>query len=124
MDNGDLNNKRLNPQDLYNAALQSHNNELNIINQRNTFLIVQSILIAALATLMVNSIWFDKALIVFIWVLTLAGTIFCLLHNYTGNSGARAALRWRQYMRYIEKGGKSPLWKWRYDSIKKKIKHV
>lgn len=93
------------------AAVQFYNQELNTISQRNTaFLIVQSILIAAFATLLVNADKFPWALAMFMWALSVAGSLFCLFHHVAGRSGARTASNWRRYMRLIESGQINAPW--------------
>lgn len=95
----------------YNAAVQFYNQELNAIGQRNAaFLIVQSILIAAFATLLVNANQLPWALAIFIWVITVGGSLFCLFHQITGESGANAASKWREYMRFVEGAQENTPW--------------
>jgi len=95
----------------YNVAAQFYNQELNTINQRNTaFLIVQSILVAAFATLVVNADKFPWALVAFMWAIILAGVLFCFFHHIAGRSGARSTFNWRRYMHHLERGQMEAPW--------------
>jgi hypothetical protein len=89
----------------YQVAISQYQNEVNLINQRNSaFVTVQSILFAALAVFLVQSYpYFPYALVPFICLLAIGGSLFCFFHNYTGRLGATAALHWKRYIIKLEK---------------------
>jgi len=76
---------------------------------------VQSIFVAAFATLLVNAGQFPWALAVFMWALSIGASLFCFFHHIAGRSGARAASKWRRYMRLIETGQAEMPWKKFYE---------
>ncbi len=87
----------------YPLALDFYKQEIEIISQRNSaFLVVQSILVAALVTLLVNAGNFPYALSFIVWAITAGGALFCLSHHKAGRSGAQAAFYWRQYLVFLE----------------------
>jgi hypothetical protein len=95
----------------YNAAVQFYNQGLNNISQKTSaFLVVQSILIVALATFLTNADRFPYAIIAILWGITLLGSFFCILHSGSGRSGAKAAFTWRQYMFKLEKSVQEAPW--------------
>jgi hypothetical protein len=104
-----------NRQNRHNAALQISNQESTTLGTRtNIFLVVQSILVAGLANIVISGI---VALpYVFASVvsgITIVGALYCLIQYKTGRQGALAAFRWRRYMRYIEENKEAgEPWQW------------
>lgn len=96
----------------YNVAAQFYNQELSIIGQRsNAFLVVQSILVVALATFLTNTQIFPYALVLIMWGISILGSLFCLQHYLSGLTGATSAKYWRRYMRTIENSRLDTPWK-------------
>jgi len=99
------------PAEQYNMAVQFYNQELSTISQRNSaFLIVQSILVVALATFLGNAEKFPYALVIIVWGICLFGGLFCYFNNVSGKTGAQAASLWRRYMYLIEKHKRGTPW--------------
>lgn len=95
----------------YSAAVQFYNQELSNIGQRNSaFLVVQSILIVALATFLSNSAQFPYVLIAIVWAICILGSLFCLLHFVSGRTGAMVASNWRRYMSHLENRESNAPW--------------
>jgi hypothetical protein len=95
----------------YNAAVQFYNQEIKTLGDRTqAFLIVQSILVAALVALFAYQENFPIAFDFFAFGFILAGILYCLLQSQAGMSGAQAAFRWRQYMFDIENNQRDAPW--------------
>lgn len=100
----------------YGAATMFYNQELSAISQRNmAFLIVQSILVTAFVTMVINADKFPWALTIFMWAISVGGSLFCLFHHIAGRSGAQAAANWRRYMCHIENCQTDAAWKRFYE---------
>jgi len=113
----------LTPAESYNAALQLHNQEFRTLGERNyAFLIAQSILVVALVTVLVNSKLFPYALIFIMWVIIMAGILFCISHHLAGRAGSTAAFIWRQYMLDIERNQQDTPWNWVYNYCEERHK--
>lgn len=97
----------------YSAAVQFYNQELIVIGQRTmAFLIVQSILVAAFVTILINPNLFPYAFPLIAGGISIVGILFCVLHYLAGQLGSQAAFRWRQYMRRIENEHPDATWNW------------
>jgi len=104
----------LEPEDIrnyYNAGIQQYNNEFRTLGDRaNAFLLIQSILVAALVLIFTN---LKEAPIPFGLVamgIILLGIFFCMLYIRAGRSGAHSAHAWRQYLLHLENENPSAPW--------------
>lgn len=85
------------------SALELYKSEISTISESNAaFLIVQSILIAALSTFLVLTQALPYALIFFVLAIATAGSLFCFFHHRAGKSSANTALQWKRYMCFLE----------------------
>jgi hypothetical protein len=104
-----------NKRDKYNAAVQFYINEIRTLGERNNaFLIGQSILFVAFVALLTNSGIFPKMIAFIVMGISLVGAAFCILYHRSGKTGAYTALRWREYMLYIETNESNTPWNWFY----------
>ncbi len=105
----------LTPAESYNAAIQLHNQEFRTLGARvNAFLLSQSILVIALVSILVHQQLFPYALIFIMWIIIVAGILFCFFHYLAGKLGSQGAFRWRRYMRKLEGQYKDAPWNWFY----------
>ena len=89
----------------YSAAAQFYNQELSNIGQRTAaFLIVQSILLAAFVPLLTNQQQLPIAFDIVAVGITIVGSMFCIIHYQSGESGAQTAFVWREYLLDRENG--------------------
>lgn len=108
--------RSLTPAELYSAAIQFHNNEFRTLGERTVaFLIIQSILVAALVHVITIPVpvlrqTFAYAFYPVAFGICTLGILFCVLHYVAGLVGSKTALRWRQYMQGIENNQQDP-WK-------------
>ena len=105
----------------YNAALELHNHEFRTLGERsNLFAVIQSILISALALIMIGQEEFGYIFPYMVAGVSLVGAIICFLQYKSGLSGSENAFLWRQYMLSIENDvsdtpSDNMPWKWFYD---------
>lgn len=103
----------------YNTAIQLHNQEFRTLGERtNSFLIVQSILVAAFVMIRVNPELFPYAFPLISGGISMVGILFCVLHYSAGKLGSQTAFRWRQYMLHIENRHPDAPWNWFYKDCK------
>lgn len=105
--------------EMYKNAKDLFSAELSTLSQRtNFFLVTQSVLIGALAFAFQNS--FPYLFPYIISLLVLGGIIFSLLTYRSGREASESLMRWRLYMKYLEKKLTFSPWNWYYESYNEK----
>lgn len=103
--------------DRHNAALQLRGQESAALGTRtNIFLVVQSVLVAGLANMLISGI--TPVPYIFAGAVSgicMIGALYCCIQHLGGRQGALAAFRWQRYMRYVEeKKEPGEPWQWFY----------
>jgi len=104
----------------YNAALELHNHEFRTLGERaSLFTVIQSILISALALIIIGQEVFGYIFPYMVPGISLVGAIICFIQYKSGLSGSENAFLWKQYMLSIENDAYNTIqdnmpWHWFY----------
>src|SRR4030067_1402413 len=104
----------------YNAAMELLIHEFRTLGERtNAFLITQSIFVGAFVLLVTQTKLQHHMSMVIALAISIIALLFCILHYFSGKTGAEQAFKWRFYMHNeIEKKAKDilecPVFPWQY----------